>query len=201
MHHQGCCGRITDMKRRSQPLSASLNHNSAIKNNLADTFTLSRGIIGVIILLLSFVGKDAYTAVVVLALVGAATDVLDGRTARRFISRDRKGRLGKYDLAFDTFFVLCILAYLSLSRIVMPMVLGLAWIVIALIASSVWRLKAKVLNLFEITTILALFAIAGMYDTKLFLLLIVPTTLAVVIINWDRTWHVLRVKIPGDFSE
>jgi phosphatidylglycerophosphate synthase len=189
------------MISRSRPLSATLNHTSAIKNNLADFFTLSRGIIGAIILLLSFVGKDAYTVVVVLALIGAATDILDGRTARKFLSRDRKGKLGRYDLVFDTFFVLCIMAYLSLSRIVMPMVLGLVWIVLALIASSVWKFKAKVLNLFEITTILALFAIAGIYDPKLFFLLIVPATLIAVIYNWDRMWHVVRVKIPGEFSE
>ena len=97
--------------------------------------------------------------------------MLDGRIARKFLSKDRKGKLGKYDLLFDTFFVLCILAYLSLSRIVMPMALGLAWIVLAVIASSVWKFKAKVLNLFEITTILTLFAIAGIYDLKLFFLL------------------------------
>ena len=189
------------MIRRSRPLSATLNHTSSIKNNLADFFTLSRGIIGVIILSLSLLGKDAYTVVVVLALMGAATDVLDGRTARRYLGKDRKGKLGKYDLAFDTFFVLCILAYLSLSRIVIPMVLGLAWIVLAFIASSIWKFKAKVLNLFEITTILTLFAIAGIFDLKLFFILIAPTTLAVVIFNWDRMWYVLRVKIPREFSE
>ena len=189
------------MIRRRRPLSAAPNHTSVIKNNLADCFTLSRGIIAVIILLMSLVGKDAYTVVVVLALIGAATDVLDGRIARRFLGKDRKGKLGKCDLAFDTFFVLCIMAYLSVSRIVMPMALGLVWIALALIASSVWKFKAKVLNLFEITTILALFAIAGIYDPKLFFLLIVPATLAAVIYNWDRMWHVVRVKIPREFSE
>ena len=50
------------MIRKGRPLSATFNHTSAIKNNLADAFTLSRGIIRVIILLLRFVGKDTYTA-------------------------------------------------------------------------------------------------------------------------------------------
>ena len=189
------------MIRRSRPPSTTPDHTSAIKNNLADFFTLSRGFIGIIILLISLVGKDAYTVVVVMALIGAATDVLDGRIARRFLGKDRKGKLGNCDLAFDTFFVLCIMAYLSVSRIVMPMALGLVWIALALIASSVWKFKAKVLNLFEITTILALFAIAGIYDLQLFFLLIVPATLAAVIYNWDRMWHVVRVKIPREFSE
>jgi phosphatidylglycerophosphate synthase len=59
---------------------------------------------------MSLVGKDSYTVVVVLALIGAATDMLDDRTARRFLSRDRKGKLGRYDLVFDTVFVLCVMA-------------------------------------------------------------------------------------------
>jgi len=83
----------------------------------------------------------------------------------------------------------------------MPLSLGLVWIVLALIALSVCKFKAKVLNVFEITTILALFAIAGIYDPKLFFMLIVPATLAAVIYNWDRMWHVIRVKIPREFSE
>jgi len=180
----------------------SLNQGtSAISNNLADFLTMSRAGIGLIILSLSFVGKGAYIPVVVLVLVAAATDVLDGRAARKYLGKDREGRLGKHDLTVDTIFVLCILAYISLSGIVMPKVLGFAWIGLAIISSFVWKLKAKVLTLFEIPTILALFAIAGIYDLRLFILIIVPTTLAGVIFNWDRMWYVLRVKIPRDFSE
>ncbi len=174
---------------------------SAIKSGLADFLTLSRAGIGLIILSLSFVGNGAYIAVVILALGGAATDVLDGRAARKYLGKDREGKLGRHDLTVDTIFVLCVLAYLSLSGIVVPKVLGLAWIVLALISALVWKLKAKVLTLFEIPTILALFAIAGIYDLKLFFLVLVPTTLAGVIFNWDRMWYVLRVKIPRDFCE
>jgi len=174
---------------------------SAIKSGLADFLTLSRGGIGLIILSLSFVGNGAYTAVVILALVGAATDVLDGRAARKYLGEDREGKLGKHDLTVDTIFVLCILAYLSLSGIVVPKVLGLAWIGLAVISAFVWKLQAKALTLFEIPTILALFAIAAINDLRLFILIIVPTTLAGVIFNWHRMWYVLRVKIPRDFCE
>ena len=188
--------------RRDKPHQPSpVQITSFIKDNLADFLTLSRGIVGLVILLLSFVGKDAYIVVVVLALVGAATDLLDGRAARRYLGKERESKLGKHDLTFDTFFVLCVLAYFSLSGIVVPKILGLTWIGLALISALIWKLKAKVLTLFEITTILALFAIAGIHDLKLFFLVIVPTTLAGVIFNWNRMWYVIRVKIPNDFSE
>lgn len=190
------------MGRKSQPQPPVLNQGiSAIKNNLADFLTTSRVIIGLIILSLSLIGKGVYTVVVVLALVGAATDVLDGRAARRYLGKDREGKLGKHDLTVDTLLVLCILTYFSLSGIVVPKVLGLAWTGLALISGFVWKLKAKVLTLFEIPTILALYAVAGVYDLRLFLVVIVPTTLIGVIFNWDRMCYVIRVKIPKDFSE
>ncbi len=193
---------MTSMVNNSRSRQPAPNQGtSTIKDNLADFLTMSRAIIGLIILSLSFVGKGAYIVVVILALVGAATDVLDGRAARRYLGKDREGKLGKHDLTVDTLFVLCILAYLSLSGIVVPKVLGLSWIVLTLISAFRWKLKAKVLDLFEIPTILALFAVAGIYDLKLFFMVIVPATLAGVVFNWDRMWYVLRVKIPRDFSE
>ena len=174
---------------------------SAIKDNLADFLTISRAVIGLTILSLSFTGKDAYTTVVILAFVGAATDVFDGRAARKYLGKDQEGKLGKHDLTADTLFVLCILTYFSLSSIVVPKVLGLAWTGLALISGLVWKLKAKVLTSFEIPTTLALYVVAAVYDLRLFLVAIVPTTLAIVIFNWDRTCYVIRVKIPKDFSE
>ena len=51
------------------------------KRNLADFLTLSRAIIGLTILSLSFIGKDAYIVVVILALIGGATDIFDGKAA------------------------------------------------------------------------------------------------------------------------
>ena len=95
------------------------------KRNLADFLTLSRAIIGLTILSLSFIGKDAYIAIVTLALIGGATDIFDGKSARRYLRENRQSRLGKYDVEVDNFFVLCIIAYLSFSEIVIPMVAGL----------------------------------------------------------------------------
>ncbi len=59
------------MVRNSRPCQLVPNQGtSAIKDNLADFLTMSRAGIGLIILSLSFVGKGAYTTVVILALVG-----------------------------------------------------------------------------------------------------------------------------------
>lgn len=174
---------------------------SALKRNLADLLTASRALIGLVILSLSLIGKDAYTTVFVLALVGAATDVLDGRAARRFLRNGQKGRLGRHDLMVDTFFVLCILAYLSLSGIVIRTTLGLMWICIAVICAFIWKFKAKVLYPFEIPTVMALFAVAAIYDLRLFLLVLMPLTTATLILNRERLWQVLSEQIPSDYSE
>ena len=68
---------------------------SFLQRNLADSLTLSRVIIGVIILSLSFVGKSAYLTAVVLTLVGAATDMLDGRVARHYFGDERERKTGE----------------------------------------------------------------------------------------------------------
>ena len=62
---------------------------SFVKKNLADFLTLSRAIIGLTILSLSFVGRDAYIAVVILTLIGGATDIFDGKAARRYLRENR----------------------------------------------------------------------------------------------------------------
>jgi len=44
------------------------------------------------VLSLSFIGKSAYIAVVILTLMGAATDILDGKVARHYFDENREGR-------------------------------------------------------------------------------------------------------------
>jgi len=85
---------------------------SFLKENLADFLTLSRGIIGLVILSFSFIGKDAYITVVILALIAGATDIFDGKAARHYLGENREGKLGKHDLEVDTLFVLCVIGYL-----------------------------------------------------------------------------------------
>ena len=174
---------------------------SFVKTRLADLLTLSRVLIGLVIISLSFIGKDAYITVVILALIGAATDILDGRAARRYLGKNREGKLGKHDLEVDTFFVLCTIGYLSFADIVIPKAVGLGWIILALVVITLQKRKPKVLFFFEIPSILALITIAGIYDSKTFFLIILPSICAAIIINHRRILYIVFKYIPKSFLE
>lgn len=174
---------------------------SSLKERLADFLTLSRGIIGLVILSLSFVGRDAYLAVVILTLIGATTDIFDGKAARRYLGKNLEGKLGKYDLEVDTLFVLCAIGYLSFSDIVIPKIVGLAWIALAVIAVVLYKRKPKVLLLFEIPSVVALLVIAGIYNLEIFTLIIVPAMIIGLIINRKRVLYLIFEYWPKTFSE
>jgi len=173
---------------------------SLFKEKLADLLTLSRGIISLVILFLSFIGRDAYLTVVILALVGAATDMFDGKAARRYL-KNRQSKLGEYDVEIDTLFVLCIIAYFSLSGIVAPRVVGLAWIGLALMAVILSKRAPKVLLMFEIPSVLAILTITGFYDFKIFISIVAPVFFAGVIINYKRVLYLLFEHYPKLFSK
>lgn len=171
------------------------------KRNLADFLTLSRAIIGLTILSLSFIGKDAYIAVVILALIGGATDIFDGKSARRYLRENRQSRLGKYDVEVDNFFVLCVIAYLSFSEIVIPMTAGLGWIGLALMAIVLSKGRAQILILFETAGVIALLIITGLYHLKIFALVIFPTVIAGVLINYKRVLYLVFDYWPRLYSD
>ena len=173
---------------------------SPLKENLADFLTLSRVIIGLTILSLSFIGKGAYIAVVILALIGGATDIFDGKSARRYLRENRQSRLGKYDVEVDNFFVLCIIAYISFSEIVIPMVAGLGWIGLALMAIVLSKGRAQILILFETAGVIALLIITGLYNLKIFALVIFPTVIAGVLINYKRVLYLVFDYWPRLYS-
>jgi len=173
---------------------------SPIKANLADLLTVSRIFIGLAVLCLSFVGKNAYLAVVILVLVGAATDILDGRIARHYLGPDKEGKLGKYEMEIDTFFILCALGYLSLSGIIIPRLLGLGWIALAVVASVVYKKRVKILIVVETISVIALLIIAAIYNFKIFGLIITPAFLAGLIINRKRVFYLLFKHYPRIFS-
>ena len=174
---------------------------SPLKENLADLLTLSRAIIGLTILSLSFIGKDAYITVVILALIGGATDIFDGKSARRYLRENRQSRLGKYDVEIDNFFVLSIIAYLSFSEIVIPKVAGLGWIGLALMAIVISRGRAQILILFETAGVIALLIITGLYNLKIFALVIFPTVIAGVLINYKRVLYLVFDYWPRLYSD
>ena len=173
---------------------------SPLKENLADFLTLSRAIIGLTILSLSLIGKDAYIAVVILALIGGATDIFDGKAARRYLRENRQSKLGKYDVEIDNLFVLCVIAYLSFSEIVIPKVAGLGWIGLALMAIVLSKGRAQILILFETAGVIALLIITGLYNLKIFALIIAPTVIAGVLINYKRVLYLVFDYWPKLYS-
>lgn len=181
-------------------LKLGVRNLSFLKENLADFLTLSRAIIGLTILSLSFAGKDAYMAVVILALIGGATDIFDGKAARRYLRENRQSKLGKYDVETDNLFVLCVIAYLSFSEIVIPKVAGLGWIGLALMAIVLSRGKAQILIFFETAGVIALLIITGLYNLEIFALIIAPTVIAGVLINYKRVLYLVFDYWPKLYS-
>ena len=174
---------------------------SPLKENLADFLTLSRAILGLTILSLSLIGKDAYISVVILTLIGGATDIFDGKAARRYLHENRQSKLGKYDVETDNLFVLCIIAYLSFSEIVIPMAAGLGWIGLAIMAIALSKGKAQILITFETTGVIALLIITGLYDLKMFAFIIAPVVIAGVLINHKRVLYLVFDYWPRLYSD
>jgi phosphatidylglycerophosphate synthase len=172
-----------------------------LKRNLADFLTLSRVIIGLIILSLSFMGKSAYMAVVILTLVGAATDILDGKVARHYFGEDREGRLGKYDHDIDTLFVLCVMGYFSFSGMVIHWAIGLGWIGFVLIAYILSKRNLRVQVISEVTTVIALLVITILYHPLVFALIIAPAMTAGIIVNRRRVLYLIFDYWPSMFSK
>ena len=173
---------------------------SYLKRNLADYLTVSRAIIGFIILSLGIVGKNAYPVVVVLTLIGAATDLLDGKVARHYFGEHGEGRLGKHDLEIDTLFVLCVLGYCSLAGIV-PKVLGLGWISLVLIAAVLFRKSTRILVLSEIPTVISLLVISLLYNIQVFALIVMPAMVVGIVVNRRRVMYLIFDYWPGVFMK
>ena len=184
---------------KSKPAIENRN-TSPLKENLADILTLSRAMLGLIILSLSFIGKDAYVTVVILALIGGATDIFDGKAARRYLRNKKQSRLGKHDVEIDNFFVLTIIAYMAFSEIIIPISAGLGWIGLAVMAIVISRGKAQILILSETIGVIALLVITGLYDFIIFALVIFPIVIAGVLFNYKRVLYLVFDYWPKLYS-
>ncbi|MFC2070687.1 CDP-alcohol phosphatidyltransferase family protein [Chloroflexota bacterium] len=174
---------------------------SFLQRNLADFLTLSRVIIGLIILSLSLLGKSAYLAVVILTLVGAVTDILDGKVARHYFGETREGKLGKHDVEVDTLFVLCVMGYFSFSGIVIHRAIGFGWIGLVLIATALSRRNLKVLIVSEVITVIALLITALLYFPLIFGVIIAPAMTGGIIVNRRRVLYLVFDYWPSMFSK
>jgi phosphatidylglycerophosphate synthase len=172
-----------------------------LKRNLADFLTFSRVIIGLTVLSLSFMGKSAYLTVVVLTLVGALSDVLDGKVARRYLGMNGEGKLGKYEHEIDNFFILCVMGYLSFSEVVIPRAMGLGWIALVLIAFFLFKRDHRVLAISVVPTEIALLVIACIYNTLIFMIVIAPAMTIGIIANRRRVRYLIFEYCPSLFSK
>ena len=173
---------------------------SFLQRNLADSLTVSRAVIGLIILSLSFVGKSAYLAVVVLTLAGVVTDILDGRVARHYFGENGEGRLGKHDVEIDTFLVLCVMGYFSLSGVIVHGAIGLGWIGAVVVASILSSRNLKVMVASEIITVIALLAVTLFYSPLVFAFVIAPAGLIALFLNRRRVLYLVFDYWPSLFS-
>lgn len=137
---------------------------------------------------------------VILTLSGAATDILDGMAARHCLGENREGRMGKHDVEVDTFFVFCVLGYLTFSGIVTERALGLGWIGLVVISTLLSRRSVKVLVVSEVITVIALLLISLFYDSRVFWLLIAPVMAAGIFINRRRVLYLIFDYWPSLFS-
>lgn len=188
------------MSQSAQGHSVAEDQRPSLKERLGDLLTLSRVFISLIVLSLSFVGEDAYLAVVILVIIGGITDILDGKLARRYLGERGEGKLGRYDPEIDAFLVLCTLAYFSLSHIVIPTIAGLGWIAVAVTVIFAFRRQPKVLLGFEIPSILAVIAIAALYDLTIFVYIVLPALAIGVVVDYKRVRYLLFDYFPKIFS-
>ena len=172
-----------------------------LQRNLADFLTLSRVVIGITILSLSFVGEGAFIAAIILTLAGAATDILDGKVARHYFGENREGKLGKHDVEIDTFFILCVMGYISFSGIVIHGAIGLGWIGLVLIATILSGRNLRVIVASEIITVIAVLVIALLYSPLIFGLIIAPAGAVGIFINRRRVLYLIFDYWPSMFSK
>ncbi len=173
---------------------------SYLQRNLADFLTPSRIVIGLMVLSLSFVGKSAYLTVVILTLVGAATDMLDGKVARHYFGENGEGKLGKHDVEIDSLFILCVMGYFSLSGVVIHGAIGLGWIGLVLVAIVLSRRNLKVLIASEVVTVIALLVITLLHDPLIFGVVIAPAMAGGIIVNRRRMLYLIFDHWPSVFS-
>ena len=174
--------------------------HSTFSKNLADYLTFSRLVTGFIILALALMGENAYIVVVLLSFLGAITDIYDGRAARRYLGEGKEGKLGKYDITIDTFFISCIIGYLAFSHITITPWIGIIWISTVIAVSLLTKGDARVLTVFEIVGVISILLITLFYDPLIFMLLIAPGMAFGIIINRRRVFHLLFRKWPDMFS-
>jgi len=98
------------------------------KEKIPDELTILRLVLGVIIVLFGFWGREKIATITLLLLLGWTSDIIDGRLARRY--KEEPGWIGKWELIFDLSLCLGALAFLGLTGL-LPLIFPLVYIAVS----------------------------------------------------------------------
>lgn len=150
---------------------------------LADTLTLSRVLLGLLILWSGISGgREALSLAAWLLIVAWLTDLLDGALARR----DRSGRqtwVGEHDLQADMSVSLGVLGYLTFAGFIPPWA-GLAYLLIS--AVLLWITRSSAVGMVLQAPPYGLMLYLALHHGLLVGSVAIAYLLLVIIVTWPR---------------
>ena len=154
---------------------------------IPDILTISRPFFGLAIGFMGLLGAKALPIVTLLVMAGWTTDIIDGRVARwaaeewgRFESR-----IGKYEIHFDDFLVVGILAYLGEVHLI-PTWLAIGYGMLLFLFGLIWSVPYKVNFAFEALAVIATFLIVVIAAGRPTLGYVVIWGFLLLVYDWDR---------------
>jgi phosphatidylglycerophosphate synthase len=157
-----------------------------------DLLTLSRGVIGLAIFSLGFVGKGALEAVVVLTMIGWTTDIFDGRLARKY--NKPPTWVGNREFFFDMVMVFSALCYLTMADYI-GIAIALPYVLVAAACVAFFRSKSVMMSFAFPVVALPLFV--SFYAAPRAALLYGIWIVAALALDWSRFKGVVREFIAN----
>ena len=154
---------------------------------LPDFFTISRPFFGLAIGLMGLWGAKVLPIVTFLVMAGWTTDIIDGRVARWTAARWQRSEswIGKYEIHFDDFLVVGILAYLGEIHL-LPAWLAIGYGSLLSIFGLIWRIPYKINFAFEAPAVMATFLIVVIAAGRPTLGYVTIWGFLLLVYDWDR---------------
>jgi phosphatidylglycerophosphate synthase len=162
----------------------------SIARHAADGLTLTRGLLGVLLIVLGVLnGKAALAQDVWILVLAWSTDMLDGRIARA-LHTDQKSWLGKNDVYIDLFVSVAALAYLTLTGL-LALGIAAAYLLIWGIVFLRRGIPPLFAQIFQ-NPIYAFFLFLTLRSAPAVLVWMLPWALVALAIFWRRWFELLR---------
>jgi phosphatidylglycerophosphate synthase len=130
---------------RLQPRKANWSY---LEKHMADYLTLSRVLLGIVLIVSGLVEGRAVLARDIWILVLAwSTDIVDGRISRS-LSPGHHSWIGKNDVYIDMFFSLAVLAYLVVTGL-LPVALVLVYLLVWVVLFAKWGIPDVFAQVFQ----------------------------------------------------